>query len=200
MTLEGKLWSQKRKVKEKQKLKKKTIAFFSFYIVSLNWFSNKRSPWWRCTYPIVWVWIAHLCVSLRLCFFFFFFFFFFSVGLVYCLQDLQIWKNTNLTLKLCLTVPFSPLKIILLQYFQFLIFNNKRYPNRLLVSVWHWLKKSVFFTIQIIFATFIGLIALFGTVYGFYYTISATDFTVLFQLPFSFIYSIFSKKFSISKK
>ena len=36
-------------------------------------------------------------------------------------------------LKLRLTTLFIYLKIILLQYFQFLIFNNKRYPNRLYI-------------------------------------------------------------------
>ena len=36
-------------------------------------------------------------------------------------------------LKLCLTILFIYLKIILLQYFQFLIFSNKWYPNRLYI-------------------------------------------------------------------
>ena len=38
------------------------------------------------------------------------------------------------TLKLGLTLLFTHLKIILLECFQFLVFNNKRYPNRLLVE------------------------------------------------------------------
>ena len=35
--------------------------------------------------------------------------------------------------KISLTVLFTHLKIILLQYFQFLVFNNKQYPNRSLI-------------------------------------------------------------------
>ena len=114
--------------------------------------------------------------SAFVCFLAFVFFFFFIFLWISCTvyRTCKYKKNTNLTLKLCLTIPFTPLKIILLRCFQFLIFNNKRYPNGLLVSVWHWLKKSIFFTIQIIFATFINPIALFDTVYGLYCTIPTT--------------------------
>ena len=42
---------------------------------------------------------------------------------VYCSQDLQVWKNVNLTLKLGLTALFTRLKIILLQCFQFSVFS-----------------------------------------------------------------------------
>ena len=38
--------------------------------------------------------------------------------------------SRKITLKLGLTVLFAYLKIILLQYFQFSISSNKRYPNR----------------------------------------------------------------------
>ena len=43
-------------------------------------------------------------------------------------------KNARLHLKLGLTALFTYLKIILLQYFQFSILRNKRYPNRPLKS------------------------------------------------------------------
>ena len=36
----------------------------------------------------------------------------------------------NFSLKLGPTILFTYLKIILLQYFQFLVFSNKQYPNR----------------------------------------------------------------------
>ena len=43
-------------------------------------------------------------------------------------------KNARLHLKLGLTALFTYLKIILLQYFQFSVLRNKRYPNRPLKS------------------------------------------------------------------
>ena len=61
----------------------------------------------------------------------------------------------------------------------------------LLVYVWKKIKKLVYFTIELIFNTIYGHIELFELFMGL---------TVLFQLTFIFIYSIFSKKFSISVK
>ena len=53
------------------------------------------------------------------------------------------------------------------------------------------LKKSVFLLFNLFLLLFIGLITLFGTI---------RDLIVLFQLPFNFIYSTFSKKNSVSTK
>ena len=47
----------------------------------------------------------------------------FSVGPLHCSRDPQIWKNTNVKLKLGPTALFTHLKIMLLQCFQFLVFN-----------------------------------------------------------------------------
>ena len=54
----------------------------------------------------------------------------FLVSPVHCLQDSQVLYSAKKNLKPGPTVLFTHLKIILLQCFQFLIFNNKRYPNR----------------------------------------------------------------------
>jgi len=53
------------------------------------------------------------------------------------------------------------------------------------------LKKSAYFTIQLIFLLFIGPNTLFGIFMGL---------TALFQLTFTFIYNTFSKNFSVSAK
>ena len=79
-------------------------------------------------------------------FFFFFFFFYNKEVLQLCLENAAIGilrlgldcdekeKNAHLHLKLGLTALFTYLKIILLQYFQFSVLRNKRYPNRPLKS------------------------------------------------------------------
>ena len=82
----------------------------------------------------VWVWIATgytFCVSA-----------FFSLGPMHYSQDLQVLNLTKSTLKLSPTALFTHLKIILLQCFQFSIFSNKRYSNRLWMSSvwWNWEK------------------------------------------------------------
>ena len=60
----------------------------------------------------------------------------FFVGPVHCSREPQIPSFSNFFFKkLGLTVLFTHLKIILLQYFQFLVFNNKRYPNKLLIAL-----------------------------------------------------------------
>ena len=51
----------------------------------------------------------------------------FFVGPVHCLWDSQVQKNANIKLKLGSMVLITHLKIILLQYFQFLVFSNNRY-------------------------------------------------------------------------
>ena len=48
----------------------------------------------------------------------------FSLGPVYCSRNLQVRKNAYFALKLGLTTLFTHLKIILLQYFQFLIISG----------------------------------------------------------------------------
>ena len=58
--------------------------------------------------------------------------------------------------KIELITLFTHLKIILLQCFQFSIFNNKQYLNRPLVWVWLQIKKLVYFIIQLNFATIHG--------------------------------------------
>ena len=54
----------------------------------------------------------------------------FFLGPVYYSQDLQVQISANVKLKVDFTTLFTHLKIILLQCFQFLVFNNKRYSNR----------------------------------------------------------------------
>ena len=51
----------------------------------------------------------------------------FSVGPVHCSRDLQLRISVIFSLKLSLMALFTHLKIILIQWFQFLIFINKRY-------------------------------------------------------------------------
>ena len=46
------------------------------------------------------------------------------MGPVHCLWNPQIWISANFSLKLGLTVLFTYLKIILLQYFQFSTING----------------------------------------------------------------------------
>ena len=88
----------------------------------------------------------------------------FLVGPVHCPQNLQVQILTNFSLKLSHTALFTHLKIIFIIVFS--VFSNKRYPNRSLVFVWQRLFLSIYFTIQFIFGTIHGLIALFGTIYG----------------------------------
>ena len=54
----------------------------------------------------------------------------FLVGLVHYSWDLQVLFLAKTTLKLDLTVLFTHLKIILLRYFQFLVFSNKRFSHK----------------------------------------------------------------------
>ena len=60
------------------------------------------------------------------------------------------------------------------------------------VCVWHWLKKSAFFYYLAYFCNYSQVLL--------HFLVLFMSSTVLFQLPFSFIYSTFSKKFSISAK
>ena len=53
------------------------------------------------------------------------------------------------------------------------------------------LKSQLILLFNLFLLLFMGPIALFGTIHGF---------TVLFQLTFTFIYSTFNKKFSVSAK
>ena len=71
------------------------------------------------------------------------------------LQNLQIFFSGKKTLKLDLTVLFTYLKIILLQYFQFSVFNNKRYPNRPLKRFFIYILAFYFcfFSFYILFFT-----------------------------------------------
>ena len=72
---------------------------------------------------IVNVWIAlKLFQCLRLAF---------LVDLVYYSQDPQVLFSTKFSLKLDLMTLLTHSKIILLQCFQFSVFSNKRYLNRL---------------------------------------------------------------------
>ena len=49
---------------------------------------------------------------------------------MYCSLDPQVRNSTKFLLKLCLTILFTHLKIILLQYFQFSTINNiQTYPK-----------------------------------------------------------------------
>ena len=52
---------------------------------------------------------------------------FFSVSLIHYSRDLQVQNSATFSLKLGPTAPFTHLKIILLQCFQFY---NKQYPNK----------------------------------------------------------------------
>ena len=67
-----------------------------------------------------------------------------------------------------------------------------RFPNTLFVSVWIAYFLSIYFTIQLIFATIYESHCTFW-----YYS---WVLLVLFQLTFTFIYNTFSKKFSILAK
>ena len=73
-----------------------TLAFVSFSVLLV-----------KCEFGCFWK-----LKVLRVCVFFF-------LDLVHYSQDSQVQENTNLTLKLDLTILFTHLKIILLQYFQF---------------------------------------------------------------------------------
>ena len=59
----------------------------------------------------------------------------FFVGLVHCSRDPQVQISAKIKLKLGPTILFKHLKIILLQCIQFLVFNNKWYPNRSLIEM-----------------------------------------------------------------
>ena len=80
---------------------------------------------------IIWIWLIQYSVSLGSTFFNGCVF---LVGLVHYSRDLQILFSAKKTLKLGLTALFTHLKIILLQCFQFSVFNNKRYPNRPIIE------------------------------------------------------------------
>ena len=84
---------------------------------------------------LVWVSLVYVWIALKtrvLCVYVFF-----CVGPVHCSRDPQVRILTIFSLKLGLTILFTYLKIILLQCFQFLVFSNKRYPNRPLVPLNH---------------------------------------------------------------
>ena len=66
------------------------------------------------------LYVLHVCV--------------FVLGPVYYSQNPQVQNLIKTTLKLGPTALFTHLKIILLQYFQLSIFNNKWYPNRPIVQ------------------------------------------------------------------
>ena len=68
----------------------------------------------------------------------------FFVGLMHCSRDPKVWKNANVKLKLGPTTLLIHLKIILLQYFQFSVFNNKLYSNRPLEFVWNVMKSLAY--------------------------------------------------------
>ena len=59
----------------------------------------------------------------------------FLVGPVHCSWDPQVLYSEKKTLKLGPTILFTHLKIILLQCFQFSVFNNKQYLNRLFIFI-----------------------------------------------------------------
>ena len=61
------------------------------------------------------------------------------MSLVNSARNPQVWISTNFSLKLGPTALFTHLKIILLQYFQFSIISNKRYPNKPLVENRHYI-------------------------------------------------------------
>ena len=84
-----------------------------------------------------WVWIALKTERESVWLFFFF------LGPVHYSWNPQVRKNANVKLKLSPKVLFIHLKSILLQYFQFSAFNNKRYPNKPLI----YFKRNVFFPI-----------------------------------------------------
>ena len=106
------------------------------------------------------------------------------MGSVHCSWDLQVPFSFKTTLKLGPMALFTHLKIILLQCFQFLVFNNKRYPNTPYI-------RQFILLFSLFLLLFIGPITLFGTIHESHCTI---------QLTFTFIYSTFNKKFSISAK
>ena len=62
---------------------------------------------------------------------------------------------------------------------------------KLSVCVWVRMKNENYFTIQLIFATIYDSIVLFDTI---------MNPTILFQLTFTFIYSIFNNNFSVLAK
>ena len=62
---------------------------------------------------------------------------------------------------------------------------------KLSVCVWVRMKNENYFTIQLIFATIYDSIVLFDTL---------MNPTILFQLTFTFIYSIFNNNFSVLAK
>ena len=62
---------------------------------------------------------------------------------------------------------------------------------KLSVCVWVRMKNENYFTIQLIFATIYDSIVLFDTI---------MNPTILFQLTFTFIYSIFNNNFSVLVK
>ena len=86
-----------------------------------------------------------------------------------------------------------PLSTVLsIKIFQFQ--QNKQIPRGPLVCIWQKLFLSTYFTIQFIFCFCYYLWALQ------YFLILFMGLTVLFQLTFTFIYSTFSKKLSVSTK
>ena len=68
---------------------------------------------------------------------------------------------------------------------------DKLFPNEHLGCVYHQLKKLVFLLFSLFLLLFMDLL---------HFLILFLDFTILFQLSFSFNYSTFNKKFSISVK
>ena len=60
------------------------------------------------------------------------------------------------------------------------------------VCIWHWLKKPAFFYYLTYFCNYSWVLL--------HFLVLFMSPTVLFQLPFSFIYSIFIKKFLVSAK
>ena len=78
---------------------------------------------WPCGYKCVSVWIQTrqcLCMCwLFVC----------GFCVLFSEPTRTDFSKLNFSLKLSLTVLFTYLKIILLQCFYFLVFNNKRYPN-----------------------------------------------------------------------
>ena len=89
----------------------------------------------------------------------------FSVCPVYCSRDLQVPFSFKTTSKLGSMALFTHLKMILLQCFQFSIFNNKQYPKT--PYIWQFILLFNLFLLL-----FMGPITLFGTIYGSHCTIS----------------------------
>ena len=71
-----------------------------------------------------------------------FLFFSQSVHIVHCLWTHKFYFSTTFSLKICSTVQFIHLKIILLQYFSVFSFSFQLYPNRPLVSFYIMLVGS----------------------------------------------------------